>query len=55
LESPVKKANRPEIIVAPVTIRLGEGVSGARIADLSAICLSLAIASIAFSVCRSLT
>ncbi|MCV3739332.1 transposase [Rhizobium sp. TRM96647] len=37
-EPPVKKSNRPEIIVGAVTIRLEEGASAARIAAVARAC-----------------
>jgi len=37
-EPPIKKANRPEIIVGPVTIRLEEGASATRIAAVVRAC-----------------
>ncbi|MGX9992556.1 IS66-like element accessory protein TnpA (plasmid) [Rhizobium sp. Z1P35] len=37
-ESPIKKANRPEIIVGSVTIRLEEGASATRIAAVARAC-----------------
>jgi transposase len=37
-EQPIKKASRPEIIIGPVTIRLEEGASAARIAAVARAC-----------------
>ncbi|MCA2412404.1 IS66-like element accessory protein TnpA [Rhizobium leguminosarum] len=37
-EPPIKKSNRPEIIVGSVTIRLEEGASAARIAAVARAC-----------------
>jgi len=37
-EPPIKKANRPEIIVGAVTIRLEEGASATRIAAVARAC-----------------
>ncbi|MCD7110480.1 transposase [Rhizobium sp. DKSPLA3] len=37
-EQPIKKANRPEIIVGSVTIRLEEGATAARIAAVARAC-----------------
>ncbi len=37
-EPPIKTASRPEIIVGPVTIRLEEGASAARIAAVARAC-----------------
>ncbi|WP_221992085.1 hypothetical protein [Rhizobium leguminosarum] len=37
-EPPIKKSNRPEIIVGGVTIRLEEGASAARIAAVARAC-----------------
>jgi transposase len=37
-ELPIKKSSRPEIIIGGVTIRLEEGASAARIADVARAC-----------------